>query len=172
MGIFCPAEDEPPPQGGIGGSFQKPVIQSYCKGPYDIVSSNKVYGWPLENIGFNQYFSYYHPGVDLFAELRDPIYPAGYGFVSKAEYMPDGPNGGYGWYVIVDHGRKWQSLYAHMDEKPLVVVGDYVFPEKVLGYAGSSGNSTGVHLHFEVRKKNKDGYECYYDPRTVIDGAY
>lgn len=160
MGLFSPV-DEPPPQYGIGGSFESPKMQAYCRGPYDIDSSNKVYGWPLESIGFNQYFSYYHPGVDLYAKLRDPIYPAGFGFVSKAEYMPNG----YGWYVVIDHGSKWQTLYAHMVEEPPVKVGDYVFPEKIIGYVGSTGKSTGAHLHFEVLKKG-----CYYDPRTVLGG--
>lgn len=120
-----------------------------------------VYQWPFENVGYNQYFSYVHPAVDLWARSYDPIHSAGYGFVSLVSFMP----GGYGNYVVIDHGNGWQTLYAHMVEAPDVKMGDYVFPGKIIGYAGSTGHSTGPHLHFEVMK---DG--CYLNPRAVING--
>lgn len=147
---------------GTGGALLAPDFQG-CEGPYDVADSPIVYQWPFESISFNQYFSWGHPGVDLFARPRDPIHSVGYGFVSKAEFM----NYGYGWHVVIDHGEGWQTLYAHMIEEPPVEVGDYVFPGKVVGYAGSTGRSTGTHLHFEVLHN-----DCYLEPRTVIDGSH
>lgn len=152
---------------GIGGNgHARPQIaneEKGCKGPYDIVNSSVINQWPFDYIKFNQYFSYTHPGDDLFATLREPIHSVGYGFVSKSEFML----GGYGNYVVIDHKGGWQTLYGHMDEPSELKLGDYVYPGMVIGYAGSTGRSTGVHLHFEVMK-----HGCYYDPRTVIDGSY
>jgi murein DD-endopeptidase MepM/ murein hydrolase activator NlpD len=165
LGLFAPEEmDEPPPhpEFGIGGSLESPNYQG-CEGPYSVDNSNVVYEWPLENVGFNQYFSWAHSGVDLYAKLRDPIYSVGYGFVSEAGWT----FGGYGYAVVIDHGDGWETLYAHMVDVPPVKQGDYVFPGKVVGYAGSTGNSTGYHVHFEVRHNG-----CFLDPKTVIDGGY
>lgn len=156
------------PQGGIGGSNQRPTEKFVgCKGPYDEVDSERVYEWPFEYVGFNQYFSWGHPGIDLWAVDYEPITAAGYGFVELVDFMPRG----YGNYVIISHGKGWQTLYGHMADVPPVKEGDYIYPGKIIGYAGSTGKSTGTHLHFEVRRV-KDGFECFYDPRTVIDGSY
>jgi hypothetical protein len=69
-------------------------------------------------------------------------------------------------YVIVDHGNGWQTIYYHFRMNSILVhVGDHVVAGQVLGFAGSSGYSTGVHLHFEVQH-NGDVVEEEYDPST------
>ncbi|MBP0985965.1 MAG: M23 family metallopeptidase, partial [Oscillospiraceae bacterium] len=57
---------------------------------------------------------------------------------------------GYGRYIIIDHGNGMQTLYGHMLAR-FAYVGDYVSRGQIIGQVGSTGNSTGPHLHFEVR---------------------
>jgi murein DD-endopeptidase MepM/ murein hydrolase activator NlpD len=86
----------------------------------------------------------HHLGIDIDANTGDPIKAAADGVVSFAGVKP-----GYGHTVIVDHGNGYQTLYAH-NQKNLVRPGDVVRAGHVLGTVGSSGRSTGSHLHFEV----------------------
>lgn len=152
--------DEPSEQfPHLGGAEVYRTQETNCPDPFSITYSNVVRKWPLENIKFNQYFSWGHPAVDLDAELNDPIYSVGYGFVSNVAYAP----GGYGWYVTIKHPDGWETLYAHMNSEPYVEINDYVFPGKLLGPAGTTGHSTGPHLHFEILKDS-----CYLDPISVI----
>jgi murein DD-endopeptidase MepM/ murein hydrolase activator NlpD len=133
-----------------------------CPKPNDVDYSSIIRHWPLDNIKFNQYYSWYHPADDLAATYREPIYSVGYGHVSKSAWSPEG----YGYYVVIDHAQGWQTLYGHMVQQPEVKEGDYVYPGKVIGFAGSTGHSTGVHVHFEVTYNG-----CYLNPKTVIDGS-
>jgi murein DD-endopeptidase MepM/ murein hydrolase activator NlpD len=86
-----------------------------------------------------------HTGVDLAAASGEPIRAADTGIVVMA-----GWNGGYGNCVIIDHGGGLATLYAHQS-RVAVSVGDRVTRGQVIGYVGSTGLSTGPHLHFEVR---------------------
>jgi murein DD-endopeptidase MepM/ murein hydrolase activator NlpD len=87
-------------------------------------------------------------GVDIGAPLGTEILAAAAGrvIVSRA----DGWNGGYGNYIVVEHANKTQTLYSHLS-KNLVSVGQSVAQGEVIGLMGSTGRSTGSHLHFEVR---------------------
>ncbi|MEK7505199.1 MAG: LysM peptidoglycan-binding domain-containing M23 family metallopeptidase [Patescibacteria group bacterium] len=87
-------------------------------------------------------------GVDLATYAGAPVYAAAEGqvVVSKSS----GWNGGYGNYVVIKHPNKTQTLYAHLS-KNLVKVGTKVAQGQVIGENGSTGKSTGPHLHFEVR---------------------
>lgn len=86
--------------------------------------------------------------VDLAAPIGTPIRAAGAGevIVSKGS----GWNGGYGNYVVVKHANGSQTLYAHLSSNA-VGIGDTVGAGETVGYVGTSGKSTGAHLHFEVR---------------------
>lgn len=87
-------------------------------------------------------------GVDLAAALGTKIMAAAEGrvLISKAA----GWNGGYGNYVVIEHPNGTQTLYAHLAQ-PLVVVGQRVSQGQTIGLMGSTGRSTGSHLHFEIR---------------------
>ncbi|MBU2103510.1 peptidoglycan DD-metalloendopeptidase family protein [Patescibacteria group bacterium] len=87
-------------------------------------------------------------GVDLAAPAGSPIYAAASGtvIVSRAS----GWNGGYGNYVVIDHGNGVQTLYSHMSADN-VSVGQSVSRGEPIGTVGNSGQATGYHLHFEVR---------------------
>ena len=77
------------------------------------------------------------------------IYAAKDGTVLKAQY-----NSSYGYYVLIDHGGGKATLYAH-SSKLLVVAGQKVTRGQVIAKVGSTGNSSGYHLHFEVRVSGK-----------------
>ena len=86
-----------------------------------------------------------HDGVDIGASYGSDIWAAAAGTVILA-----GRNGGYGNCVIVNHGNGYTTVYGHMDSIA-VSAGQSVAMGQVLGYVGSTGNSTGPHLHFEIR---------------------
>lgn len=86
-----------------------------------------------------------HAGMDLAAPTGTPVGAAGAGVVVTAGVL-----GGYGNAVVIDHGNGLSTLYAHMSVL-VAGVGDAVAANQVIGAVGSTGNSTGPHLHFEVR---------------------
>ena len=86
-----------------------------------------------------------HNGVDLAAPTGTPIYATGDGLISKA-----GPFSSYGNYVSIEHGGQLQTRYAHMS-RIAVAEGTRVRKGDIIGYVGSTGRSTGPHLHYEVR---------------------
>lgn len=109
--------------------------------------------WPVKEAtitsGFGVRWGKSHKGVDLWnpAEAKAPIYSAQAGVVVEA-----GANrAGYGRMVVLDHGDGLQTFYAHM-RTILVVPGQEVNKGEILGYMGRTGDSTGYHLHFEVRQ--------------------
>jgi len=87
----------------------------------------------------------FHPGVDMNASYGEPIYACRAGTVVIAA-----PQGGYGNAVVIDHGGGMATLYGHQS-RLAVSEGQQVSAGDVIGYAGSTGYSTGPHLHFEVR---------------------
>lgn len=95
-----------------------------------------------------------HPGCDMAMPYGTKIYAAAAGKVSLA-----GRNGGYGYCIIIDHGGGLQTLYGHQPcmgkGGVLVKKGQHVVKGQHIGYVGSTGWSTGSHLHFEVRKNGK-----------------
>ncbi|MDQ1644866.1 MAG: hypothetical protein QOJ50_1050 [Cryptosporangiaceae bacterium] len=100
-----------------------------------------------------------HNGVDLIAPRGTPIQAAADGIVitvlcqaSSGTCDRDGGMSvrGCGWYVEVAHGGGVWTRYCHMGQRPSVVVGQHVTAGQLLGFVGSSGNSSGPHLHFEV----------------------
>ena len=87
-----------------------------------------------------------HGGTDIGASYGSAIYAADSGTVVRSA---DGWNGGWGNCVMIDHGNGMQTLYAHMSSRA-VSVGQTVSRGQTIGYVGSTGMSTGAHLHFEM----------------------
>jgi murein DD-endopeptidase MepM/ murein hydrolase activator NlpD len=86
-----------------------------------------------------------HPGIDFHANIGDPIYATAAGKVVKA-----GWEGGYGQMVEIDHGEGLATRYGHMSEID-VTVGQKIRIGQIIGRVGTTGRSTGPHLHYEVR---------------------
>ncbi|MBV1704346.1 MAG: M23 family metallopeptidase [Hyphomicrobiales bacterium] len=102
-----------------------------------------------------------HPGIDLHEAYGTPIKATGGGTVEVA-----GPDGGYGNLVVVDHGDGLKSYYGHMSAI-LVHVGQRVAKGETLGRLGSTGRSTGPHLHYEIRRDGKS-----IDPAPFLQASY
>ena len=87
-----------------------------------------------------------HPGIDFAAEEGAEVYAVADGIVTTADYDAEKGN-----YVVLDHGGGLETEYQHL-KSSLVSAGQSVVQSQVLGYVGSTGNSTGPHLHFEARQ--------------------
>ena len=99
-----------------------------------------------------------HKGIDIGAPSGTKIYAAAAGTVTLA-----GWNDGYGYCTIINHGGGYSTLYGHQRQKPIVKVGQTVQAGQLIGYVGTTGNSTGPHLHFEYMKNGKQ-----MDPSKLI----
>jgi murein DD-endopeptidase MepM/ murein hydrolase activator NlpD len=122
-------------------------------------SSRYGYAWPIRGpitSGYGPRWGGYHTGIDIDCETGNAIGASKAGRVIAAEW-----GGGYGNMVIIDHGGGYSTLYAHMSAFA-VRRGSVVQQHQRVGSCGSTGNSTGDHLHFEVRvngqHRNPMGY--------------
>jgi murein DD-endopeptidase MepM/ murein hydrolase activator NlpD len=86
-----------------------------------------------------------HTGIDLAAPTGTPVYATADGLVGRADWYSS-----YGLYISIDHGADMETRYAHLS-RLAVAAGDSVKKGDLIGYVGSTGRSTGPHLHYEVR---------------------
>jgi murein DD-endopeptidase MepM/ murein hydrolase activator NlpD len=105
--------------------------------------------WPTSFAYISQYFAWYHPALDLPSPAAPPVVASDGGTVIVAGW-PD--NYGYGNRVVIDHGNGYQTLYAHLSNI-YVNSGQSVSRGQAIGKMGSTGRSTGTHLHFEIHFK-------------------
>jgi len=126
----------------------KNVKKSILKTPLDGARISSNFGMRKHPIsGFNKM----HKGVDFAAPTGTPIYAGGNGII---EYV--GRNGGYGKYIRIRHNNGYKTAYAHLSNyKKGISKGVRVNQGEVIGYVGSTGNSTGPHLHYEIIYQNK-----------------
>ncbi len=99
-----------------------------------------------------------HTGVDLASAYGTPIYAAGDGIIERAQWVS-----GYGRYVMIRHVNGYETGYGHMSRfADIAQVGAKVRQGQIIGYVGSTGNSTGNHLHFEIKVNGR-----FVDPLSV-----
>ena len=112
-----------------------------------------------------------HKGVDICnVSYSSKIYATKSGkvLIASMPYSdPDGGSSGYGNYVVIDHGGGMSTLYAHMNSRA-VKEGDVVKQGQTIGYVGTTGRSTGYHLHFEVRKNGTRVDPVDYFPSMTL----
>ena len=126
-------------------------------------SITSLFGWRIHPITGDRRF---HAGTDLGAAMGTPVIAAYSGNVAIADLM-----GGYGLAVVLDHQKfGQQTLYAHLSEI-FVQPGQVVEQGTVIGRVGSTGNSTGAHLHFEVRQLTNQGWVAT-DPGSQLQTAF
>jgi LysM repeat protein len=104
------------------------------------------FGWPASGSISQRYWGG-HPALDITGRVGAAVTAADGGYVT---YAGSGWNAGYGTHVIIDHGNGFATLYAHLNSA-FVSAGENVSAGQQIGTLGSTGNSTGPHLHFEIR---------------------
>lgn len=112
------------------------------------VAGTGLFVWPADVhlvTGFDYEPEANHPAIDIEGSEGSPVYAADSGVVVYAGWN----NWGYGNVVVINHGNGWQTLYAHLSAY-YVACGQSIFQGNTLGAIGSTGNSTGPHLHFEM----------------------
>lgn len=115
--------------------------------------------WPTSGTISQKYY-WYHRAVDIANHSNPPIVAAQGGTVTSAGWN----GGGYGNYVVINHGNGYSTLYAHMVTGSIVVQpGQVVRQGQKIGTMGSTGRSTGTHLHFEIKGPNGN-----LDPLSVL----
>lgn len=124
--------DSPPAGGGGTGAMIWPV-NGVITSPYGY-RTHPIFGTTI-----------YHSGIDIGVDYGTPVHAADGGTVVEAGWIS-----GYGYAVVIDHGNGLSTLYGHNQELA-VSAGQAVSQGQVIAYAGSTGNSTGPHVHFEVR---------------------
>ena len=131
------------------------IKKTLMKTPIDGARMSSGFGMRHHPIlGYNKM----HKGVDFAASTGTPIYAAGDGVIERA-----GRNGGYGNYVRIRHNGTLKTAYAHMSKfKSGISTGKRVKQGDVIGYVGTSGRSTGPHLHYEVLENGRQ-----VNPRSV-----
>jgi len=107
-----------------------------------------------------------HTGVDITAPKGTPVYATADGTVTS-----ESPGGGYGLTIVINHGYSYKTLYAHLSKKA-VKPGQKVKRGQVIGYVGSTGMSTGAHLHYEVIKNGQRVNPVYYFNAEITPEEY
>jgi murein DD-endopeptidase MepM/ murein hydrolase activator NlpD len=139
---------------------QSPVASIYpLTNPAPITSR---FGWRTHPLTGSRRF---HSGLDIGAPSGSPVMATGAGTVISA-----GWNGGYGKAIVIQHSDTQQTLYGHLSEIS-VQAGQTIAQGTVIGLVGSTGNSTGPHLHFESRMPNIAGTWSAVDPTQEIKYA-
>lgn len=128
---------------------------------YKVPVTNYTISSPYGNRGGE-----FHRGLDMAAAQGEPIHATKSGTVIKAEYHDS-----WGNYVAIEHEDGTTALYAHQQQYA-VKVGDKVSQSQVIGYVGSTGNSTGSHLHFELCKDSSLSQGMLIDPQSVLFENY
>ena len=146
--------------------YEKKVVKTYTSGYYTIATSKVELGIDLIKpissgytitSRFGPRASGNHSGLDIAAPIGTDIHAAASGTVTVSGWT----NSGYGNYIIIDHGDGVQTLYGHCSQL-YVSEGQYVNQGDVIGAVGSTGNSTGPHLHLEIRVNGARYNPQYY----------
>ncbi|WP_310426219.1 peptidoglycan DD-metalloendopeptidase family protein [Chamaesiphon sp. VAR_48_metabat_135_sub] len=157
--------------GAVAASQSKPIAfvnigenESNAELIYPLSSpapTTSSFGWRTHPITGNRRF---HSGVDIGAPMGAPVVAAGSGTIISSGWL-----GGYGKAIVIQHNGVQQTLYGHLSEV-FVQPGQRIEQGTVIGRVGSTGNSTGPHLHFESRMATSDGWVAV-DPGDDIKYA-
>ena len=145
--LFIPGGEKPVERRVVVATPSRALREVAAPPPSVSAPAGSGYLWPTSVRHITQYFGWKHTGVDIAGPVGTPLYASKAGTVIKSQC---GWNGGYGCYVIIDHGGGVNTLYGHASQL-YVSVGDAVEQGQVVAAMGSTGRSTGPHLHFEVR---------------------
>ncbi|MFQ5420414.1 MAG: peptidoglycan DD-metalloendopeptidase family protein [Anaerolineae bacterium] len=122
-----------------------------------VIVGTGTFIFPVVSRVFTQYYWYGHPGIDIALPIGSAVYASDSGTVTFAGWNTYG----YGNLIVVNHGNGFETFYAHLSQI-FVVPGQIVYQGDVIGGTGSTGNSSGPHIHFEIRQKNNRLDPCWY----------
>jgi murein DD-endopeptidase MepM/ murein hydrolase activator NlpD len=143
-----------------------PAIRAYPRSasPRFAAGNEPPHYWPLDDTGFltrgqvgDSARDEAHPGIDIAVPTGSVVRAAGGGAVVQTGQDPE-----YGWFVLLQHGDGYQSMYGHLSRR-LVGQGDSVVAGQVIGLSGNTGRSSAPHLHFEIRRQGTS-----LDPLTMV----
>lgn len=127
---------------GIAASEPLPGVSIPSRSPLETATLTSNYGMRTHPVLGGRRS---HKGIDLAQPTGTPVYATADGIVSKAERF-----GSYGNYIQIEHGGEMQTRYAHLSGYA-IAAGEQVRKGQLIGFVGSTGRSTGPHLHYEVR---------------------
>ncbi|MCB9422560.1 MAG: M23 family metallopeptidase [Ardenticatenaceae bacterium] len=113
--------------------------------------------YPVNGRGFSQYYWYGHRAIDIALPEGNAVYASDTGTVTYASWNVYG----YGNLIVINHGNGFETFYAHLSGIN-VVPGQIVYQGNVIGYTGDTGNSSGPHIHFEIRINGNQDNPCWY----------
>jgi len=142
--LILPDGKVPPPPPQARKVITTNLSQVFTPSPAASSSSSRLL-WPTSARRITQYYKYGHAGLDIAGPVGTPIYAADGGVVMTSGWN----SGGYGYMILIDHGNGLYTRYGH-SSRLLVQKGDRVNRGDVISLMGSTGRSTGPHLHFEV----------------------
>lgn len=152
----------------LNGLIETYDLTNYDKELQGPVISSAGYKAPLANYTISSPYgnrgAEFHRGLDMAAAQGEPIHAIKSGTVLKAEYH-------YSWgnHVVIQHEDGTTALYAHQ-QRFAVKAGDNVSQSQLIGYVGSTGNSTGAHLHLEICRDSSLSQGMLIDPQSVLFG--
>ncbi|MBT2660976.1 M23 family metallopeptidase [Bacillus sp. ISL-45] len=128
----------------------------------DITELTSDWVWPADGVVTDLYGTRHghHKGIDIAGEFKTPIHSVDKGVVTKSYY-----SGSYGHVVFIKHENNLETVYAHLNKRN-VKEGQVVKQGDVIGLMGNTGDSSGVHLHFEIHKDN-----WTYEKENAVDPA-
>ncbi|WP_438733376.1 glucosaminidase domain-containing protein [Enterococcus sp. AZ128] len=150
----------------LNGLIKTYKLVEYDKEKAETEISEQGFAIPVENYTISSNYGArageFHRGLDMAAAQGEPIYASKAGTVKIAEFH-------YSWgnYVAIEHEGGTTTLYAHQSQY-VVKAGDQVEQGQIIGYVGSTGNSTGSHLHFEVCRDSSLSQDQLIDPASVL----
>lgn len=141
----------PPDLSSVGGTSAE------GGGVRPVIVGTGTFIYPVNSRNFTQYYWYGHQAVDIALPEGSPVYAADTGTVTFAGWNVYG----YGNLIVVNHGNGFETFYAHLSSFN-VVPGQIVYQGNVIGGTGNTGNSSGPHIHFEIRLNNVRDNPCWY----------
>lgn len=131
--------------------------RSTGSGVAPLIVGTGTFIYPVNSRNFTQYYWYGHPGIDIALGEGTAVVASDTGTVTFAGWNIYG----YGNLIVVNHGNGYETFYAHLNGIS-VVPGQVVYQGNVIGTTGNTGNSSGPHIHFEVRANGVQDDPCWY----------
>ncbi|MCA9934722.1 MAG: peptidoglycan DD-metalloendopeptidase family protein [Ardenticatenaceae bacterium] len=122
-----------------------------------IIVGTGTFVYPVGSTNFTQYYWYGHPAIDIGLPEGSGVYASDTGTVTYAGWN----NTGYGNLIVVNHGNGFETFYAHLSSIN-VTPGQIVYQGNLMGLSGNTGNSSGPHIHFEIRLNGNRDDPCWY----------